>query len=83
MRANRVVRNICSPCDFSNRMRIVSGRIYNRDPMENMHMSQTPPEDEDVDFDALAIEQMKNDEPDELDGPAWDLDRALDGESDD
>jgi hypothetical protein len=46
-------------------------------------MSQTPPEDEDVDFDALAIEQMKNDEPDELDGPAWDLDRALDGESDD
>jgi hypothetical protein len=43
-------------------------------------MSQHPPEDQHVDFDELAIEQAKENEPDALDGPAWDLDRTLDGE---
>jgi hypothetical protein len=33
----------------------------------------------DVDFDALAEEQIETNEPDQLDGPAWDLDRRLDG----
>ena len=42
---------------------------------------QTPPaEDAAVDFDELALEQAKKHEPDELDGPAWNLDRTLDDE---
>ena len=32
-----------------------------------------------VDFDELAIEQEQRQEPDQLDGPAFDLDRPLDG----
>jgi hypothetical protein len=38
-------------------------------------------EDDDVDFDKLAIDQAKKLEPDELDGPAWNLDRRLDDEN--
>jgi hypothetical protein len=37
-------------------------------------------EENELDFDRLAIEQAGNDEPDELDGPAADLDRTLDDE---
>jgi hypothetical protein len=42
----------------------------------------TPNDDRDVDFDALAQEQIDANEPDVLDGPAWDLDRRLDGSDD-
>ena len=38
-------------------------------------MTQQQPEDEDADFD-----QIEKGEPDELDGPAFDLDRTLDDE---
>jgi hypothetical protein len=37
-----------------------------------------PSEENGTDFDAEAIEQIANFEPDELDGPAADLDRVLD-----
>jgi hypothetical protein len=43
-----------------------------------MKQKPEPSEEDEVDLDRLAIEQMANDEPDELDGPAWDLDRTLD-----
>jgi hypothetical protein len=43
-----------------------------------MTQKPEPSEEDEVDLDRLAIEQMANDEPDELDGPAWDLDRTLD-----
>jgi hypothetical protein len=37
-----------------------------------------PSEENDIDFDSVAIEQIEENEPDELDGPAADLDRVLD-----
>jgi hypothetical protein len=43
-----------------------------------MTQHQEPSEENDVDFDRLATEQIENVEPDELDGPAFDLDRTLD-----
>ena len=46
-------------------------------------MKSEPPEDQTVDFDELAIEQAKKHEPDQLDGPAWNLDRPLDDEQPD
>lgn len=38
------------------------------------------PRDDDtgVDFDEQAREQIASNDPDELDGPAWNLDRRLD-----
>jgi hypothetical protein len=39
---------------------------------------RVPAEENDIDFDLLAVEESKNYEPDELDGPAADLDRTLD-----
>ena len=45
-----------------------------------MNDKPAPPENADVDFDELAIEQAKKHEPDVLDGPAWNLDRRLDDE---
>jgi hypothetical protein len=44
---------------------------------------QNPAEENDVDFDQLAVEQIEKNEPDELDGPAFDLDRTLDGQDPD
>ena len=41
-------------------------------------MTQQPSEENGIDYDRLAIEQIAHDEPDELDGPAADLDRTLD-----
>lgn len=41
-------------------------------------MTQQPSEDDKVDFDRLALEQIATGDPDELDGPAFDLDRSLD-----
>jgi len=43
-------------------------------------MTQQQPEDDTVDLDQLAIDQIEKGEPDELDGPAFDLDRTLDDE---
>ena len=40
-----------------------------------------PSEENGIDFDRLAIEQIAQNEPDELDGPAADLDRTLDDEN--
>jgi hypothetical protein len=37
-----------------------------------------PTEENDIDYDRLATEQIANSEPDELDGPAANLDRTLD-----
>jgi hypothetical protein len=37
-----------------------------------------PSEENEIDFDSVAIEQIEKNEPDELDGPAADLDRTLD-----
>jgi hypothetical protein len=39
-----------------------------------------PSEEDELDFDQLALEQIRKGEPDELDGPAADLDRTLDDE---
>ncbi len=44
---------------------------------------QQPPGDDDIDYDAEALEQIENFEPDELDGPAANLDRTLDDENPD
>lgn len=41
-------------------------------------MTQQRSEENGIDFDRLAIEQIAKNEPDELDGPAADLDRTLD-----
>lgn len=41
-----------------------------------------PAEENAADLDERALEQLRNGEPDELDGPAADLDRTLDDESD-
>ena len=38
-----------------------------------------PESEDDIDYDRLAVEQIEHGEPDELDGPAADLDRTLDG----
>ncbi len=46
-------------------------------------MTQQQPEEDSVDLDRLAIEQIEKGEPDELDGPAFDLDRTLDDEDPD
>ena len=46
-------------------------------------MTQQQPEENAIDFDRLAIEQIEKGEPDELDGPAFDLDRTLDDEDPD
>lgn len=46
-------------------------------------MTQKPSEDAAVDFDSLALEQIAKNEPDELDGPAFNLDRTLDDENPD
>ena len=46
-------------------------------------MTQQPSEDTAIDLDRLAIEQMAKNEPDELDGPAANLDRTLDDENPD
>jgi len=43
-------------------------------------MKKQPSEDDSVDLDELALEQIEQGEPDELDGPAFDLDRTLDDE---
>jgi hypothetical protein len=45
-----------------------------------MNDHNPPGDGERVDFDELAIDQAKKHEPDELDGPAWNLDRTLDDE---
>jgi hypothetical protein len=42
--------------------------------------TQDPSEENGVDFDRLALEQIRKGEPDVLDGPAFDLDRTLDDE---
>jgi hypothetical protein len=44
-------------------------------------MTQQPSDG--IDYDKLAIEQIEHFEPDELDGPAADLDRTLDDENPD
>jgi hypothetical protein len=44
---------------------------------------QEPTEENGVDFDRLALEELAKNEPDELDGPGFDLDRALDDENPD
>ncbi len=44
-------------------------------------MTQQPSDG--IDFDRLAVEQIESFEPDELDGPAADLDRTLDDENPD
>ena len=41
---------------------------------------ELPAEENQPDFDKLAEQQRANFEPDELDGPAADLDRTLDDE---
>lgn len=41
-------------------------------------MTQQSDEDDSIDYDRLALEQIAKGEPDELDGPAADLDRTLD-----
>jgi hypothetical protein len=46
-------------------------------------VTQKQPEEDSVDLDRLAIEQIEKGEPDELDGPAFDLDRTLDDEDPD
>jgi hypothetical protein len=46
-------------------------------------MTQQQPEETQVDFDRLANEQIEKGEPDELDGPAFNLDRTLDDEDPD
>jgi hypothetical protein len=47
-------------------------------------MTQDQSSEEDtVDVDRLAIEEIANGEPDELDGPAFELDRTLDDEDPD
>jgi len=43
-------------------------------------VTQQQSEDEPVDLDQLALDQIAKGEPDELDGPAFDLDRTLDDE---
>jgi hypothetical protein len=43
-------------------------------------VTQQQPEEDAIDFDQLALDQIENGEPDELDGPAFDLDRTLDDE---
>jgi hypothetical protein len=42
-----------------------------------------PTEENGIDFERLAIDQIATNEPDELDGPAADLDRTLDDENPD
>jgi hypothetical protein len=44
---------------------------------------QNPAEENGIDFDRLALEQIEKNEPDQLDGPAADLDRTLDGKDPD
>jgi hypothetical protein len=56
--------------------------------IQDWTISMTPRDDSGVDFDQLAREQIAANDPDQLDGPAWDLDRTLDdanpeGEGDD
>ena len=46
-------------------------------------MTQDQAEENGIDFERLAIDQMAKGEPDELDGPAADLDRTLDDEDPD
>lgn len=46
-------------------------------------MTQQPSEENAVDFDKLALDQIEKGEPDELDGPAFNLDRTLDDENPD
>ena len=46
-------------------------------------MTQEQAEENGIDFERLAIDQMAKGEPDELDGPAADLDRTLDDEDPD
>jgi hypothetical protein len=46
-------------------------------------MTQQQPEENAIDFDRLAIDQIAKGEPDELDGPAANLDRTLDDENPD
>jgi hypothetical protein len=46
-------------------------------------VTQQQPEENAIDVDRLAIEQIEKGEPDELDGPAFDLDRTLDDEDPD
>lgn len=43
-------------------------------------MTQRPSEDTAVDYDRLALEQIAKNDPDQLDGPAANLDRTLDDE---
>jgi len=46
-------------------------------------VTQQQPEENEIDFDRLALDQIEKAEPDELDGPAFDLDRPLDDEDPD
>ena len=50
---------------------------------EDRMTQQWPAEENQPDFDKLAEEQRTKYEPDELDGPAADLDRTLDDEDPD
>lgn len=47
-------------------------------PTKGIGMTQQSDEDDSIDYDRLALEQIAKGEPDELDGPAADLDRTLD-----
>ena len=46
-------------------------------------MTERPSEDTAIDYDRLALEQIEKNEPDQLDGPAANLDRTLDYENPD
>jgi hypothetical protein len=46
-------------------------------------MTQGQSEESDIDFDQVAIDQIAKGDPDELDGPAANLDRTLDDEDPD
>ena len=43
-------------------------------------MTQQPAEENGIDYDKLALEQIAKGDPDQLDGPAANLDRTLDDE---
>jgi hypothetical protein len=46
-----------------------------------MTQQQPDPAENEIDFDRIALEQIANGDPDQLDGPAADLDRTLDDEN--
>ena len=46
-------------------------------------MRQQPFEEAGIDVDRVAVEQIARNEPDQLDGPAANLDRTLDDENPD